>query len=171
MNSTPVLRNITMETCMISKVKLPLFVNTLGTKVIAYRDTRALPQATVRHAECSLLLPQSAESDRCETCRNYSKTLNRALIRKSKATTTTTSHTQRCQPLLLCLSETGCRKAWDRLPKCEIARPHPQNWPNVMKCMLILWQNWYILYTMSPFLPSYWRYRNCKPSCNCRTIA
>ena len=74
-------------------MQLPLFVNTLGTKVIAYRDTRALPQATVRHAECSLLLPQSAENDRCETCRNYRKTLNRALNRKSKATTTSTSHT------------------------------------------------------------------------------
>lgn len=62
-------------------------MSTTGTKVIAQRD-----HSTIRHTECSMLIPQSATSDRCGTCIAYRKTLNRSVGRKLKATETTTPH-------------------------------------------------------------------------------
>ena len=69
-----------------------LIIVITGTRVIAHRATTALPYSTIRHTKCSMLLPQSTDSDRCGKCRAYRKMLNKAHARKSKAIDTTTPH-------------------------------------------------------------------------------
>ena len=55
-------------------------------------------RTTIRHVECSLLLAESSESDRCEQCTAYRKTLNKAISRKGQDINTGTpnSRTNHC---------------------------------------------------------------------------
>ena len=56
-------------------------------------DSTALPRPTIRHVDCSLLLAESSDSDRCERCTTYRKTLVKATSRKADTEAPAHSHT------------------------------------------------------------------------------
>ena len=60
-----------------------MFFSQLGNTVTAYHDTRALPQPTVRHSKCPLLLSKEAAS-RCHCCTTYRRTLGVMASRQCK---------------------------------------------------------------------------------------
>ena len=52
-----------------------LYFSPIGSKVVAHRDEHSLPYPSIRHSECSLLLPQGSKV-RCQTCSNHRQSLN-----------------------------------------------------------------------------------------------
>lgn len=50
-------------------------MHALTGKVIAYQDTRISHQSTIRHSECTILIPSSSRTSRCNKCANYRRTL------------------------------------------------------------------------------------------------
>ena len=81
-----------MKNCHIQKY-LWLNKKKLGTKVIARLDCRAFSRPTIQHVKCFPLLPESCDSDRCEQCITYRKTLAKAASRKATTQTSAHSHT------------------------------------------------------------------------------
>ena len=51
---------------------------------MAKEDTQSLGYATIRHSSCSVLLPEDAESGRCEPCQTFRPVLRAQLSRHLK---------------------------------------------------------------------------------------